>query len=167
MLFVSSALDNSIMLFTYMFIYNMSLILFFWTLMSYISTTTKTLHMLNSFSLNPTTVFVLTVLLMSMSGVPPFMGFFSKLFLITLIMNYSFFTLYFTLFVILFFSLYFYIQNIRFIHSTNTKNSSSNYLINERINIAYHYLASLLMIFIIFGFIFIDDLLLFFSWLLL
>ena len=165
MLYASSYIDNPIFLFSYMFIYNMSLVVFFWTILNYVSTNNKSLYSLNNFSFNPTTLFTLTVLLMSMAGVPPFIGFFSKLFVLTLVINYSFMTLYIFLFVILFFSLYFYIQNIRYLHSTNLKNSSSPQLINERLSINYVYVTVFSLTYIILGLFFIDDLILYFTWL--
>ena len=165
MLFINSYIDNSIFLFAYMFSYNVSLVLFFWTILNFITTSNKSLYTLNNFSLNSSTVFTLTVLLMSMAGVPPFIGFFSKLFVLTLLLNHSFYLLYLILFVVLFFSLYFYIQNIRYLHSTNIKNSSTPFLINERLSITYNYYLVFIVTYIALGLVFIDDIILYFTWL--
>ena len=93
MLFFNLTCDSNILMFTYMFLYNTSLILLFWTLFTTILTKFKTLHSFNSFHFNSFHLLVLTILLFSMAGVPPFIGFFSKLFILTLLVNNSFFPL--------------------------------------------------------------------------
>ena len=149
-----------------MFLYNSSLILLFWTLFTTILTTFKTLHSFNSFHFNSFHLLVLTVLLFSMAGVPPFVGFFSKLFILTLLLNNSFFLIYFLFFVVLLIGLYFYIQNIRFLHSTNANDISTPYLFNEKLSITYYYFAFFLLTLIMLGIFYIDDVLLFFTWIL-
>jgi len=157
-------IESNIYLFTYMFIYNVSLITLFWTIFSVISTQFKTLQSFNGFSFNSFFLTLLTILLFSMAGVPPFIGFFSKLFIITLLVNNSFFLLYSILFVIMFIGLYFYIQNIRFLHSTN--HSSLNYAFwsNERHSITYYYFSVFTIIILSLGIIYIDDLILIMLW---
>lgn len=158
--------DSNVLMFTYMFLYNTSLILLFWTLFTTILTKFKTLHAFNSFAFTSFHLFVLTVLLFSMAGVPPFIGFFSKLFILTLLTNNSFFLLYSLFFVILLIGLYFYIQNIRFLHSTNPQAISTPFMFNEKVNVIYFYFAFSILTFLIFGIFYIDDALLFFTWLL-
>lgn len=149
-----------------MFLYNTSLILLFWTLFNTILTKFKTLHSFNSFYFNSFSLLVLTILLFSMAGVPPFVGFFSKLFILTLVVNNSFFLLYFLFFVILLIGLYFYVQNIRFLHSTNPNDISTPFFINEKISVSYFYFSLWVLSVIIFGIFYVDDVLLFFTWLL-
>ena len=99
-----------------------------------------------------------------MAGVPPFIGFFSKLFILTLITNNSFTLLYAIFFVVLFIGLYFYIQNIRFLHSTNSGELNYTYLSNnERIIPTFYYSTILVLTLIIFGAIYIEDILLLFT----
>lgn len=153
-------------MFAYMFLYNTSLILLFWTLFTTILTKFKTLHSFSNFYFNSFHLMVLTVLLFSMAGVPPFIGFFSKLFILTLLTNNSFFLLYSLFFVVLLIGLYFYIQNVRFLHSTNAKHIPSAFVFNEKVNIVYFYFALWVLTLLIFGIFFVDDILLFFTWLL-
>jgi NADH:ubiquinone oxidoreductase subunit 2 (subunit N) len=152
------------MLFTYMFIYNTSLITLFWVLFSTILTQFKTLHSFNSFSFNSFFLIVITVLLLSMAGVPPFIGFFSKLFILTLLTNNAFFLLYAVFFVVLFIGLYFYAQNLRFLHSTNHNELAYQYFIqNERaVPLFYYFTVSVLTV-IILGTLYVDDVLLVFT----
>lgn len=157
--------DSNIMLFTYMFIYNTSLITLFWVLFSTVLTQFKTLQSFNSFSFNSFFLITVTVLLFSMAGVPPFVGFFSKLFILTLLTNNSFFILYSVFFVVLFIGLYFYVQNIRFLHSTNHNNLSYQYMSsNERAAPLFYYFTIYVLTLIILGTVYVDDLLLLFTW---
>jgi NADH:ubiquinone oxidoreductase subunit 2 (subunit N) len=102
-----------------------------------------------------------------MAGVPPFVGFFTKLFILTLITNNSF-TLFYTLFfVTMFIGLYFYIQNIKFLHSTNQRSLNYGYLnSNERLVPVFFYFLTFVLTVIILGILTIEDILLVFSWLL-
>jgi hypothetical protein len=84
-----------------------------------------------------------------------------------LITNNSFLLLYTIFFVVLFIGLYFYIQNIRFLHSTNSGELDYAYLNNERIIPLFYYSSLLVLTLIIFGAIYIEDILLLFTWILL
>jgi NADH:ubiquinone oxidoreductase subunit 2 (subunit N) len=168
MLFYNHFHDSNILLFTYMFIYNTSLVTLFWTLFSIITTKFKTLHSFSGFSFNAFYLTLITILLFSMAGVPPFIGFFSKLFILTLITNNSFTLLYTIFFVVLFIGLYFYIQNIRFLHSTNNGELNYTYVSsNERIVPAFYYSTILVLTLVIFGAVYVEDALLLFTWILL
>ena len=102
----------------------------------------------------------LTVALLSMAGVPPFIGFFSKMFIFVLVSNSNITVLAFTFFILLFVSLYFYLQNIRFLNSS--KPSAAASVISSRVRIlpTYFRIATALTLFIVLGFLIIDDLLL-------
>jgi len=166
MVFLNCYTDTNVLLFTYMFIYNLSLLSLFWILFSIVNTKFKTLQSFNGFSFNSFSLTALTILLFSMAGVPPFVGFFSKLFIMTLIVNNSFFTFYFLFFVVLFFGLYFYVQNIRFLHSTNHADLSyTSYLGYERVVPTFYYFVIFVLTLLIFGTFYIDDLLLIMTWL--
>lgn len=159
--------DSNVLLFSYMFIYNISLTILFWTLFNSVLTNFKTLHSFQGFTFNSFYLTIITLIIFSMAGVPPFIGFFSKLFILTLLINNSFVLLYTLFFVLLFIGLFFYIQNIRFIHSTNS--TETNYTIlnnNERIIPIYYYITLNFIILLLMGLVYIDDILLIFSWLL-
>ena len=147
-----------------MTIYNISLTIFFWTLFNVIITEIKTIYSFSNLSFNSYILLLLSILLLSMAGVPPFIGFFSKLFLFNILINSSFFILYSLFLVVLFLGLYFYIQNLRFLHSTNKNTLNHPFLYNEKTNILFYYITVLTIYFLIFGFFFIDDMLLYFSW---
>jgi len=167
MLLINNVIDTNIYLFTYMFIYNLSLISFFWTLFSFINIKLKTLYTFSEFTQNSFFVLNISILLFSMAGVPPFIGFFSKLFVMVLVINNYYFFLYFIFFLLLFLGLYFYMQNIRFLHSTNYKNYYTPSLHNERATLLMFYFIITLLTTIVFGLVYIDDFILFFTWLLL
>jgi NADH:ubiquinone oxidoreductase subunit 2 (subunit N) len=97
-----------------------------------------------------------------MAGVPPFIGFFSKIFILNLLINSNLFLFYFLFFVLLLVGLYFYIQNMRFLHSSNLSYMNKQYFMNERNVIAINYFAVVLLFFLIFGVAYVDDILLLF-----
>jgi len=100
-----------------------------------------------------------------MAGVPPFIGFFSKLFILVLLVNSSFFQLYSIFLVTLFLGLYFYMQNIRFLHTSNLTSVDYQYVpqLNERLTPVFYYSTLFISVFLVFGFSYVDDLLLFFT----
>jgi len=117
----------------------------------------KTLYAFNNFSFSSYNIFLITVILFSVSGVPPFAGFFTKLLVFILNIANSFFLFYTLFFVIVFLSLYFYIHNIRFLHSTNYQSNQVPYVGNERLIITFFYLSIFLLIVLISGFILFDE----------
>ena len=117
----------------------------------------KTLYAFNNFSFSSYNIFLITVILFSVSGVPPFAGFFTKLLVFILNIANSFFLFYTLFFVIVFLSLYFYIQNIRFLHSTNYQTNQVPYVGNERLILIFFYLSIFLLIILISGFILFDE----------
>jgi NADH:ubiquinone oxidoreductase subunit 2 (subunit N) len=165
MLLINNVIDVNIYLYTYMFVYNLSLISFFWSLFSFITIKLKTLYTFSEFTQNSFIVLNLSVLLFSMAGVPPFIGFFSKLFIMVLVLNNYYFLFYFLFFLLLFLGLYFYMQNIRFLHSTNYKNHYTMSLTSERVALPILYFVITLLIVIVFGLVYIDDIILLFTWL--
>lgn len=94
------------------------------------------------------------------------MGFFSKLFLLNILINKNFYYLYFLLFVIILLGLYFYVQNIRFLHSSNLKNTNKIYWHgSEKVQFMFSYFALISAFIISNGVVYLDDLLLIFTWL--
>ena len=148
-----------------MFIYNLSLIIIFWTLFQFISFNFKTIYSFNDLKFNYYFVTILSVSLFSIAGVPPFLGFFSKLLILILLVNSGFFLFFIFFFGLLFFGLYFYLQNIRFLYSTGVGKINYSHNSNLRITSLYFYITSFFIFFLIFGFFFMDDLILYFYWL--
>jgi len=152
-------------MYLYMFIYNLTIVSLFWIYLSIVTKELKTLHSFSLFGFDPFYLFSISLYMFSMAGVPPFIGFFTKLFLVIFLFNYNFYFLYFILFIILFTGLYFYIQNIRFIHSSNTHNSNKTFFLGqERILFLNIYFLIFINFILINGVFYIDDVLLFFSW---
>ena len=166
MLLSNTFYTSNVLLFTYMFIYNITLILVFWIITSNLTSNMKTLYSFSSFSFDSHYLFFLTVSLFSMAGVPPFIGFFSKLFILNLLVNSNLFLFYFLFFVLLFVGLYFYIQNMRFLHSSNLSYTNKQYFFNERNTVVLNYFAVFTMFILIFGISYMDDILLLFTWIL-
>ena len=163
MLFLSITVNANILLYFYMAFYNLTLLGFFWLLFSVLLKNFKTLYSFSMFSFGSSYLFFLTIFLFSLAGVPPFLGFFNKLFLMNLLINSGFFLLYFLLFVILLFGLYFYMQNLRFLHSTNFGSVSKAFLKNTRVPFTMYYYLIVLSFFLINGVFMADELLMFFS----
>ena len=166
MLPINYIFEVNVFLFSYLFVYNVSMLLFFWFLFSNLVLTFKTLNNFNYLYFTFYCKFSLTVILLSLAGVPPFIGFFSKLFLLILIFNNSFMLLYNLMLILLLCSLYFYVQNIRFIHSTYPLSMQSQSLFSERKLSTYFYVSNIVIWFIIFGLFYIDDILLLCVWIL-
>ena len=165
MLLFNNFLDTLIILFIYMFVYNLSLISIFWTLQQFVSFNFKTLYSFSDLKFNFYFVISLTIVLFSIAGVPPFLGFFSKLLILLILVNSNFFFFYIFFFGLLFFGLYFYLQNIRFLYSTGVGKLTYANTFNLRITSLYFNITFLISFFLIFGFLFMDDLVLYFYWL--
>lgn len=153
-------------MFTYLSVYNFTLAFLFWVMLSVLTLKLKTLYAFNNFSFSSYNILLITVILFSVSGVPPFAGFFTKLLVFILNIANSFFLFYTLFFVIVFLSLYFYIQNIRFLHSTNYQTNQVPYVGNERLILVFFYLSIPLLIILISGFILFDEISLIFLWIL-
>lgn len=130
--------------------------------MSFNNKTFKTLYSFNIFGFESSYLFFLTVFILSLAGVPPFMGFLSKVYLLNLLVEQSFFSLYSVFIILLIFGLYFYVQNLRFLHSTNLKNNFKPFLKGERKILGLHYYLIIWSFFLINGIFFIEDSLLYF-----
>jgi NADH:ubiquinone oxidoreductase subunit 2 (subunit N) len=165
MILANNSLDSLVILYIYMFIYNISLLSIFLTLTHFINIDFKTLYSFSDLKFNFHFVITLTVVLFSIAGVPPFLGFFSKLLILILLANSNFFFFYIFFFGLLFFGLYFYIQNIRFLYSTGVGKVNYSHLSNLRKASLYFNLTTLITFFIVFGFFFVEDLILYFYWL--
>lgn len=165
MILFNNYIDTLVILFIYMFIYNLSLIIIFWTLHQFVSFNFKTLYSFTDLKFNYYFSTVLAIVLFSMAGVPPFLGFFSKLLILILLINSNFFLFYLFFFGLLFFGLYFYLQNIRFLYSTGIGKLNYANVGFLRSTVLYYNLTIFVIFFLIFGFAFMDDLVLYFYWL--
>ena len=148
----------------YTSVYNFSLILFFISLSLIVSsraTTTFYLANLPHYSLlNKVTL----ISLFSMAGIPPFVGFFSKLLIFVILSNSYMFTLFPAFFTLLFSGLYFYLQNLRLVLTNDTSKTPSILYIQD-LNTKLPITITLLMLsitsFILFGVFFLEDSLLY------
>jgi len=165
MILFNNYIDTLVILFIYMFIYNLSLIIIFWTLHQFISFNFKTLYSFTDLKFNYYFSTVLAIVLFSMAGVPPFLGFFSKLLILILLINSNFFLFYIFFFGLLFFGLYFYLQNIRFLYSTGVGKLNYANVGFLRSSSLYYNFTLFFVFFLVFGFAFMDDLVLYFYWL--
>ena len=156
-------MDITVFLFSYMFLYNISLMVLLMSMSTNILPKNKTLFLMSSFSFDSYLLFIITVCLFSMAGVPPFIGFFSKLFVINITFNTGLFLLYFILFVLLFAGLYFYMQNMRLLHSSNLSYSNKPHITNERLSVLPVYFSIFVLAILISGVTYVDDTLLSFS----
>lgn len=162
MILFNNSLDTLVILFIYMFIYNLSLVIIFWTLHQFISFNFKTIYSFSDFKFNYYFTTILSIVLFSIAGVPPFLGFFSKILILILLTNSNFFIFYVFFFGLLFFGLYFYLQNIRFLYSTGIGKLHYANIGTIRLTSLYFYLTLFLSFFLVFGFIFMDDIVLYF-----
>lgn len=165
MVFTNLYLNISIITYFYLTIYNLTLVGFFWIFTSFLNSNLKTLYSLNMFSFDSFFLFFITLFLFSLAGVPPFIGFFNKLYLMNLISHNKFF-LFNTLFlIILIFGLYFYMQNIRFLHSTNYNKSSKPFFKLEKNSIGLYYYLLTLSYILLNGFFIVEFFFDYFFWL--
>ena len=151
----------------YMVLYNLTSFALFATVVQFLNLKLKTLY---SFSqLGASTIFtkILTLIILSLAGVPPLMGFFSKIFVFVLVANSSFVILFPSLFILLFVGLYFYVQNLRFLSSTNAPDISYQSEKVLRSSPLYFTLVLPICFTLIFGFCYLDDFLLLCTWVLL
>lgn len=165
MVFFNNSLDSLVTLYVYMLIYNLSLLIIFWTFQQFISTSFKTIYSFNDFKLDFFFVTIITIILFSIAGVPPFIGFFSKIIILLLLANANFFFFYIFFFGLLFFGLYFYIQNIRFLYSTAKGKIDYAHLEFMRKTSIYFVYCTFFFFIIMFGLVWMDDIILYVSWL--
>jgi len=151
---------------TYFMIYNITLLIFLNLNTIVLLKNNKTLHSLTNFSFSSYYLLLITILLFSIAGIPPFLGFFSKLIMLITTFVSNFIIFYYLFFIILFITLYFYMQNIRFIHSTNSKKTNLPYLYNEKLVIVFYYISVVWLMVVIMGIIFFDDVNFFILWIL-
>lgn len=158
--------DVILLLWSYLFIYNLALLVIFTTLFQLTNSRVNTLYSLSDLGSTGTLTKLLVVSLFSMAGVPPFWGFFSKVFIFLLLLNSNFFIFFIFFFILLLTGLYFYIQNVRFLNPTSAPRSISTIELNVRRVPAFYYLTYVSSYFLIVGFFFTEDLFLLLTWIL-
>jgi NADH:ubiquinone oxidoreductase subunit 2 (subunit N) len=160
MLFTYDYTQTMVLVLSYTLIYNLTSFLLFSTIMQVTSTDVKTLYSLASLGASNIYAKILGMCVLSLAGVPPLVGFFAKIFAFVLLSNSNLFLLFPPFFILLFVGLYFYVQNLRFLNSTNLPTASSLSELQTRPNITYFSYSLPISFFIIFGFCYVDDLLL-------
>jgi NADH:ubiquinone oxidoreductase subunit 2 (subunit N) len=149
-----------------MVIYNVSLGLLFSTIFQFNLTNFKTLYSFANFTTLHHAAKILTIALFSMAGVPPLLGFFSKVLVFILLSDSSYFILFFLFFPLVFFSLYFYVQNIRFLNISKLATTPTTHLLEVRSSLIYYSITTPTLFFLLFGMFYNEDLFLVINWLL-
>ena len=160
MLLSYDSFQTVLLVLVYVLIYNLSSLLLFFTLIQVSDSNFKTLFSFSYLSVSNVYTKFLSLVILSLAGVPPLLGFFSKVFIFILVSSAQLISLFVPLFVLLFAGLYFYIQNLRFLNSTNGSIEDAQLTLSIRNNTTYFTYALPLVFLIIFGVCYIDDLIL-------
>lgn len=156
-----------LLILTYMLIYNLTSMLLFITIVQVTGPSLKTLFSFSNFDQSSIFTKLLSLTILSLAGVPPLVGFFSKIFVFVLISNSNLAILFLPFFTLLFAGLYFYVQNLRFLHSSNKAMPGDIIELSPRQHTVYFSIALPIAFFLIFGFCYADDVLLTSLWTLL
>lgn len=151
---------------SYMIIYNITSFMLFSTILNSSSNQLQTLYSFSSIGAATINSKLLSLSILSLAGVPPLLGFFSKIFVFVLISGSTLFILFFPFFILLFISLYFYIQNMRFLNSTSPADTTLKSELQVRVHGVYYLFNFTIAFFTVFGFCYVDDLFLITAWLL-
>lgn len=162
--FWSYLFETIVIIFIYVFVYNVSLLIFFWNFHQFLSTYFKTLYSFSDFKFSFFFMISFTITLLSIAGIPPFFGFFSKVLIMIALSSSNFFIFYFFFFSLLFLGLYFYIQNIRFLYSSTSSKISHPFDKLMRVSTIYFLIAFSIIFFLTAGPVFMDDWFLYFYW---
>lgn len=96
---------------------------------------------------------------LSLTGLPPFLGFFSKIILISLFMMFNSAYIYILLFIFIVILIYFYIQNLKVL-LTNSSNELNMQYKNGAVSFKYLpiFIIQLIIFILVFGGVWVDDL---------
>lgn len=148
--------------FSYLIVYNLTLLVFFISLSYFNFNLISNFTVLNTAKYSFFLISVFFITLSSLGGVPPFAGFFFKVFVLVKLAYINWFILILLLLPILMLSLYFYLQNVR--HFLTHKN-----FFFLHINFSFNYSSWLYLLtaifFIIFAGSFLFDFMLLLAWL--
>lgn len=150
----------------YMSVYNLALALFFITLNQVTNSGLTTTFALYQIPQGTSLSKSLLVSFFSMAGIPPFLGFFSKIAIFVIIANLYLFILFPLFFLLLFSGLYFYIQNVRLILTGTDQLSFGNLYVsdlNTRRSTLLDFLACVLNFVLLTGITLLEDFLLYSS----
>ena len=164
MFFYPTFVETSILLILYIFIYNFALFFFFWTISQNHSINSKTFYNLSILRNSPFMRTTLTILLFSMAGVPPFLGFFTKILILICLVYTNLFFFYFCFFILLVLSLYFYLQNLRFLHIFGSLSTENHFIDAINLFLTYSYSNIIFLLLFSFGFGLFDDMLVIITW---
>lgn len=167
MLINYDSLNTMLLLLTYMLIYNVTSFILFITLLQLSESSIKTLYSFSNLENSHFFTKVLALALLSLAGVPPLLGFFSKIFVFLLLVNSNLSALFVPFFVLVFSGLYFYVQNLRFLHSTNKATSIAVNELQSHASCIYVTFTLPISFLLIFGFCYVDDITLVALWTLL
>ena len=168
MLFISTlTVEHVINAYFYLTFYNISLVVLFWLFLSVQVRELQSLYSLSHFRFNHFYLTLLVITIFSIAGIPPFVGFFTKVLVVLTILQQHFILTYWLVTPLLLLSLYFYIQNIRFIYTSGSNSFTYPYLENERVVLIFIYCTLVSLNLQICGFIWFDKFFIFFYWLLL
>jgi NADH:ubiquinone oxidoreductase subunit 2 (subunit N) len=167
MLFSYDYTQTMTLVLSYTMIYNVTSFLLFATVMQVVITDIKTLYSLANLGASNIYAKMLGLCVLSLAGVPPLAGFFAKIFSLVLLSASNLSLLFPPFFILLFVGLYFYVQNLRFLNSTSLPSTPPLAELSSRPNLFYFAYALPIAFFVVFGFCYMDDLLLLASWILL
>jgi|TARA_B110000046_G_scaffold186051_1_gene231936 NADH:ubiquinone oxidoreductase subunit 2 (subunit N) len=93
-----------------------------------------------------------------MAGVPPLLGFFSKVLVFILLADSSYFIIFFLFFPLVFFGLYFYVQNIRFLNRSKPSTTPNTYFLEVRSSLMYYNITTPTLFLLTLGMFYTEDL---------
>ena len=157
-------LQTLTLLWAYVLIYNLSILPLFSTLFQLSTSNVKTFNYFSTVGINSILTKMILISFLSSAGVPPFVGFFSKIFIFTLLCNSNFSILFLILFLLIFTGLYFYMQNIRFLNTSNPLSGTLVFEKNVRLVLNFYYLILPNTLLLLLGFLILDDLIILIKW---
>lgn len=166
LVFCYETTTNLVFLWSYLIVYNVALYVIFSSLLQFVSFDLKTLQTLSRLGSGVFFSNTLTIALFSMAGVPPFVGFFTKVFIFDLLADMNFFVFYAIAFLLLFVGLYFYIQNIRFLYGAHRAAFVPSMEFGVRTVPLYYYTTLVFLTGLVFGMLFLEEVVLWGRWLL-
>ena len=164
LLFSYYYLQTLTLLWSYVLIYNLSILPLFSSLFQLSITNIKTFNYFSTIGINSVLTKIILISFLSSAGVPPFVGFFSKIFIFTLLCNSNFSILFLILFLLIFTGLYFYMQNIRFLNTSNPLRGTLIFEKNVRLVLNFYYLILPNTLLLLLGFLILDDLIILIKW---
>lgn len=155
---------NLIVIYTYFTLYNLALAALFAVIFTAHLTPTSSMLTLSATNSQPFISYSLAVILFSFAGVPPFVGFFTKVLILTTLIGLDFLIFFLLFFSLLFFSLYFYIQNIRIVLNMGRKIGKNVGTNSTNSNILNIYIVITTLLILTLGGVYLDEIISIVSW---